>query len=96
MAPRSFVSPLGSRLRSALGWPGLACFCSVITADWIQEASVIGGKHPNDLPSFRWINTLQDNLKTSPNGTCQRFNVDAIAQGYGGDDGLRFNRRLAG
>ena len=37
---------------------GLACFRSVTTAGCSHEAIVTGGKHPNDLPQFRWINTL--------------------------------------
>jgi hypothetical protein len=47
---------------------GLACFHSVTAADFRHEAIVTGGKHQNDLPKFRWINTILSNLKTSLNG----------------------------
>jgi transposase-like protein len=36
---------------------GLACFRAVTTAGCRHEAIVTGGKHPSDLPQFRWINT---------------------------------------
>ena len=44
---------------------GLACFRSEIAA---------GGSHPDDLPEFRWINTVLSNLKTSLGGTFHAFN----------------------
>ena len=53
---------------------GLACFRSVTTANCQHEAVVTGGKHPNDLPQFRWINTVLGNLKTSFSGTFHAFN----------------------
>ncbi len=61
---------------------GLACFRSVTTAGCRNEAIVTGGKHPNDLPQFRWINTLLSNLKTSFNGTFHAFNFDQYARRY--------------
>ena len=39
------------------------------TANCHHKAAGKGGKHPNDLPQFRWINTLLGNLKTSFSGT---------------------------
>jgi len=33
---------------------GLACFRAVTTANCYHRAVVTGGKHPNDLPQFRW------------------------------------------
>ena len=47
----------------------LACFRAVTTAGCHHHAIVTGGKHPNDPPQFRWINTLLGNLKTSLSGT---------------------------
>jgi hypothetical protein len=74
---------------------GLACFRSVTTAGCSHEAIVTGGKHPNDLPQFRWINTLLGNLKTSLSGTFHAFNVDKYARRYLGCFCLRFNRRFS-
>jgi hypothetical protein len=30
---------------------------------------IVNGRHPKDLPDFRWINTVISNLKTSFSGT---------------------------
>ena len=74
---------------------GLACFRSVTTAGCSHEAIVTGGKHPNDLPQFRWINTLLGNLKTSFSGTFHAFNFDKYARRYLGGYCFRFNRRFS-
>jgi hypothetical protein len=36
----------------------LACFRAATNANCHHKAVVTGGKHPNELPQFRWINTL--------------------------------------
>jgi len=74
---------------------GLACFRSVITAGCSHEAVVTGGKHPNDLPQFRWVNTLLGNLKTSLSGTFHAFSFDKYAKRYLGGYCFRFNRRFS-
>ena len=74
---------------------GLACFRSVITAGCSHEGVVTGGKHPNDLPQFRWVNTLLGNLKTSLSGTFHAFNFDKYAKRYLGGYCFRFNRRFS-
>ncbi|QPN60311.1 IS1595 family transposase [Synechococcus sp. CBW1002] len=74
---------------------GLACFRAVTTANCHHKANVTTGKHPNDLPQFRWINTLLGNLKTSFNGTFHAFNFDKYAKRYLGGFCFRFNRRFA-
>jgi len=74
---------------------GLACFRSVTTAGCSHEAIVTGGKHPNDLPQFRWINTLLGNLKTSLSGTFHGFKFDKYARRYLGGYCFRFNRRFS-
>ena len=73
----------------------LACLRSVSTEDCIQEAIVTGGKDPNDLPQFRWINTLLGNLKTSLHCTFHAFNFDKYARRYLGGYCFRFNRRFS-
>jgi transposase-like protein len=74
---------------------GLARFRAVTTAGCSHQAIVTGGKHPSDLPQFRWINTLLCNLKTSFNGTFHAFNFDKYARWYLGGYCFRFNRRFS-
>ena len=74
---------------------GLACFRAVTTANCHHKAVIIGGKHPNELPQFRWINTLLGNLKTSFSGTFHAFNFDKYARRYLGGYCFRFNRRFS-
>ena len=74
---------------------GLACFRAVTNANCHHRAVVTGGKHPEDLPQFRWINTLLSNLKTSFSGTFHAFNFDKYARRYLGGYCFRFNRRFS-
>ena len=73
---------------------GLACFRSVVAAGCSHTAVVTGGRHPNDLPEFRWINILLSNLKTSFSGTFHAFNFDKYAKRYLGGFCFLFNRRF--
>jgi transposase-like protein len=73
---------------------GLACFRSVAAVGCSHAAIVTGGRHPNDLPEFRWINILLSNLKTSFSGTFHAFNFDKYAKRYLGGFCFRFNRRF--
>jgi hypothetical protein len=73
---------------------GLACFRSVVAAGCSHTAVVTGGRHPNDLPEFRWINILLGNLKTSFSGTFHAFRFDKYANRYLGAFNYRFNRRF--
>jgi hypothetical protein len=52
---------------------GLACLRSVIAAGCEHTFIITGGRHPNDPPEFRWIYTVQSNLKTSISGTVHAF-----------------------
>ena len=65
------------------------------TANCHHKAVVTGGKHPNDLPQFRWINTLPGNLKTSFSSTFHAFNFEKYARRYLGGYCFRFNRRFS-
>jgi len=73
---------------------GLACFRSVVAAGCSHTAVVTCGRHPNDLPEFRWINILLSNLKTSFSGTFHAFNFDKYAKRYLGGFCFLFNRLL--
>jgi hypothetical protein len=55
---------------------------------------VTGGRHPNDLPQFRWVNILQGNLKSSFSGTFHSFNLDKYAKCYLGGFCFLFNSRF--
>jgi len=72
----------------------LACFRSVVAAGCSHTAVVTGGRHPNDLPQFRWINILLGNLKTSFSGTFHAFNFDKYAKRYLCGFCFLFNRRF--
>jgi len=50
---------------------------------------------PNDLPQFRWINTLLGNLKTSFSGTFHAFNFGKYARRYRPGHCFRINRRFS-
>jgi hypothetical protein len=73
---------------------GLACFRSVVAAGCSHTAVVTGGRHPNDLPEFRWINILLGNLKTSFSGTFHAFDFGKYAKRYLGGFCFLFNRRF--
>ena len=73
---------------------GLACFRSVTTAGCSHEVVVSRGRHPKDLPEFRWINILLSNLKTSISGALHAFDFDKYAKRYLGGYCFRFNRRF--
>ena len=74
---------------------GLAYFYAVATANCHHKSVVTDGKYPNELPQFRWINTLLGNLKTSFCGTFHPFNLDKYARRYLGGNYFRFNRRFS-
>jgi transposase-like protein len=73
---------------------GLACFRSVVAVGCSHTAVVTGGRHPNELPEFRWINILLGNLKTSFSGTFHAFNFAKYAKRYLGSFCFLFNRRF--
>jgi len=73
----------------------LACFCGVTKANSRNKAIVTGGKFPNDLPQFRWINPLLGKLKTSFSGTFNVFNLNEYARRYLGGYCFRFKRRFS-
>jgi hypothetical protein len=54
----------------------------------------VNGPHPNELPEFRWINTVLSNVKTSFIGTFHVLRFDKYAGRYLGAFRCRFNRRF--
>jgi hypothetical protein len=40
----------------------LACFRAVTEAGCLHQAVVVKGRHPHQLPVFRWINMVLSNL----------------------------------
>ena len=42
---------------------GLACFRSVTFNGCTHQPIVAGGRHPNELPEFKWVNTFLGNQK---------------------------------
>ena len=73
---------------------GLKSFAAVLDVGRSHEAIVAGpGKKGAQHPSFKWVNTLLGNLKTSLGGTHHSFGFRKYAQQYLGAAAWRFNRR---
>ena len=47
---------------------GLACFGGVSAAGCKHIPVIAAGRKPNELPEFRWVNTVLGNVKTSLSG----------------------------
>lgn len=73
---------------------GLACFRAVTEVGCIHQAVIVNGRHPKDLPEFRWINTVISNLKTSFSGTFHALRFEKYGDRYMGAFCYRFNRRF--
>ena len=73
---------------------GLACFRAVAEVGCIHQPVIVDGRHPKDLPEFRWINTVISNLKTSFSGTFHALRFEKYADRYLGAFCYRFNRRF--
>ena len=73
---------------------GLACFAGVGDANCQQRAIITGGRKPNTLPEFKWINTILGNLKTSLGGAYHAFDFAKYGSHYLGAFVYRFNRRF--
>jgi hypothetical protein len=73
---------------------GLACFRAVAEVGCIHQPVIVNGRHPKDLPDFRWINTVISNLKTSFSGTFHALHFEKYADRYLGAFCYRFNRRF--
>ena len=73
---------------------GLACFRAVAEVGCTHQPVIVNGRHPKDLPDFRWINTVISNLKTSFSGTFHSLRFEKYAERYLGSFCYRFNRRF--
>jgi hypothetical protein len=73
---------------------GLACFRAVAEVGCIHQPVIVNGRHPKDIPDFRWINTVISNLKTSFSGTFHALRFEKYADRYLGAFCYRFNRRF--
>lgn len=74
---------------------GLGCFGGVKGAQCSHEPIVAGpGKKGAQHPSFKWVNTILGNLKTSLSGTFHAFAFKQYADRYLGAAAWRFNRRV--
>ncbi len=70
---------------------GLACFRGVTEVGCMHQPVIVNGRHPKDLPDFRWINTVISNLKTSFSGTIHALSFEKFADRYLGAFCYRFN-----
>ncbi len=73
---------------------GLACFRAVAEVGCLHQPVVVKGRHPDELPEFRWINTVLSNLKTSFSSTFHALKFDKYADRYLAAFNYRFNRRF--
>ncbi|MFZ4791844.1 MAG: IS1595 family transposase [Candidatus Competibacteraceae bacterium] len=80
----------GSLVRS----DGLACFTGVTAAGCSHQALIIGLRKPDEVPEFRWVNTLLGNLKTSLSGAYHAFDFAKYGTRYLAAFAYRFNRRF--
>ena len=73
---------------------GLSCFAAVAEAHCIHLPMVVGSLKPRDLPSFKWVNTVLGNLKTSLAGAFHSLKYRKYAEHYLAAFAYRFNRRF--
>jgi len=73
---------------------GLTCFRAVAEVGCIHQPVIVNGRHPKDLPEFRWINTVISKLRTSFSGTFHSLRLERYAARYLGAFYYRFNRRF--
>ena len=73
---------------------GLACFRNVTSNGCSHEPIVTGGRHPDELPEFKWVNTFLGNLKTSINGTYHALDFEKYSKRYIGAFSYMVNRRF--
>jgi len=73
---------------------GLACFGGVSAAGCLHVPLVVGGRKPDELPEFRWVNTVLGNVKTSLSGAYHAFDFGKYAGRYLAAIAYRFNRRF--
>ena len=62
--------------------------------DFIHQPVIVKGRHPKDLPAFRWINIVIRNNKTSLSGTFHSLRFEKYAARYLGAFCYRYNRRF--
>jgi len=55
---------------------------------------VVGDLKPRDLPSFKWVNTVLGNLKTTLAGAFHSLKYRKYAEHYLAAFAYRFNRRF--
>ncbi|MEE9397482.1 MAG: transposase, partial [Methylococcales bacterium] len=55
---------------------------------------IAGGRKPEELPEFNWVNTVLGNVKTSLNGSYHAFDFSKYARRYLASIAYRFNRRF--
>lgn len=73
---------------------GLACFGGVSAAGRRHIPLIAGGRKPNELPEFRWVNTVLGNVKTSLSGAYHAFDFSKYSHRYLAAIAYRFNRRF--
>jgi hypothetical protein len=73
---------------------GLTCFAGVSAAGCLHIPTVVGGRKPDELPEFRWVNTVLGNVKSSLSGAYHAFDFGKYVGRYLAAIAYRFNRRF--
>ncbi len=73
---------------------GLGCVATVTDAYSVHIPRVVGTIEPNDLPEFKWVNTVLGNLKTTLSGTFHALKYRKYCQTYLAAFAYQFNRRF--
>jgi len=60
----------------------------------IHQSLIVKGRHPKDLPDFRWINIVISNFKTSFSGSLHVLCFEKYADRYLCAFCYRFNRHF--
>jgi len=65
-----------------------------VAAGCVHQPTVVAGRKPNDLPEFKWVNTVLGNLKTRFSGCDHALAFRKVGGEYLAAFAYRFNRRF--
>jgi ISXO2-like transposase domain len=84
--------PFSSGYTALSGGP--ACFGGVSAVGCLHTPIVASGRKPDELPEFRWINTVLGNVNTGLIGVYHAFDLSKYAGRYLSAIAYRFNHRF--
>jgi len=69
-------------------------FATIADARCVHTPMVVGALKPRDLPTFKWVNTMLGNFKTTLTGAFHSLKYRKCAEHYLAAFAYRFNRRF--